>query len=148
MNGAYCFVDDTVIYKSPIPAAEVNALTSFCHERNLPCILVGEHDICVNQPGELVTEIFNRQLKTDPIPPKPYTDNHSDKEYASCSLESPGVCFPFPWTLRPFSLDFSALSPGVSGAIARETSCLSPEFRTLMPGFRRTARKKPSPWVL
>ena len=22
-----------------------------------------------------------RQLKTDPIPPKPYTDNHSDKEY-------------------------------------------------------------------
>ena len=81
MNGAYCFVDDTVIYKSPIPAAEVDALTSFCHERNLPCILVGEHDICVNQPGELVTEIFNRQLKTDPIPPKPYTDNHSDKEY-------------------------------------------------------------------
>ena len=39
MNGAYCFVDDTVIYKSPIPAAEVDALTSFCHERNLPCIL-------------------------------------------------------------------------------------------------------------
>ena len=60
---------------------EVDALTGFCHERNLPCILVGEHDICVNQPGELVTEIFNRQLKTDPIPPKPYTDNHSDKEY-------------------------------------------------------------------
>ena len=24
MNGAYCFVDDTVIYKSPIPAAEVD----------------------------------------------------------------------------------------------------------------------------
>ena len=72
MNGAYCFVDDTVIYKSPIPAAEVDALTSFCHERNLPCILVGEHDICVNQPGELVTEIFNRQLKTDPIPPTLY----------------------------------------------------------------------------
>lgn len=36
MNGAYCFVDDTVIYKSPIPAAEVDALTGFCHERNLP----------------------------------------------------------------------------------------------------------------
>ena len=95
MNGAYCFVDDTVIYKSPIPAAEVNALTSFCHERNLPCILVGEHDICVNQPGELVTEIFNRQLKTDPIPPKPYTDNHSDKEYYQLTKNN-SCCLPFP----------------------------------------------------
>lgn len=81
MNGAYCFVDDTVIYKSPVPAAEVDALASFCHERNIPCILVGEHDICVNQPDEIVTEIFNHQLKTDPIASKPYTSNHSDKEY-------------------------------------------------------------------
>ena len=31
MNGAYCFVEDTVIYKSPIPTAEVDALTAFCH---------------------------------------------------------------------------------------------------------------------
>ena len=81
MNGAYCFVDDTVIYKSPVPAAEVDALASFCHERNIPCILVGEHDICVNQPDEIVTEIFNHQLKTDPIASKPYTSDHSDKEY-------------------------------------------------------------------
>ena len=68
MNGAYCFVEDTVIYKSPIPTAEVDALTAFCHERNIPCILVGEHDICVNQPGEVVEEIFHRQLKVDPVP--------------------------------------------------------------------------------
>lgn len=75
MNGAYCFVEDTVIYKSPIPTAEVDALTAFCHERNIPCILVGEHDICVNQPGEVVEEIFHRQLKVDPIEAKPYTDS-------------------------------------------------------------------------
>lgn len=81
MNGAYCFVEDTVIYKSPIPTAEVDALTAFCHERNIPCILVGEHDICVNQPGEVVEEIFHRQLKVDPIEAKPYTDSHADKAF-------------------------------------------------------------------
>lgn len=81
MNGAYCFVEDTVIYKSPIPATEVDALTSFCHERNIPCILVGEHDICVNQPDEIVEEIFHRQLKVDPIEPKPYTSNHAGKPF-------------------------------------------------------------------
>ena len=62
MNGAYCFVEDTVIYKSPIPTA-------------------GEHDICVNQPGEVVEEIFHRQLKVDPIEAKPYTDSHADKAF-------------------------------------------------------------------
>ncbi len=81
MNGAYCFVEDTVIYKSPIPTAEVDALTAFCHERNIPCILVGEHDICVNQPGEVVEEIFHRQLKVDSIEAKPYTDSHADKAF-------------------------------------------------------------------
>lgn len=80
MNGAYCFVEDTVIYKSAIPAAEVEALSSFCHERNIPCILVGEHDICVNQPAEIVTEIFHRQLKVDPIEAKPYAETLAGKE--------------------------------------------------------------------
>lgn len=80
MNGAYCFVEDTVIYKSAIPAAEVEALSSFCHERNIPCILVGEHDICVNQPAEIVTEIFHRQLKVAPIEAKPYAESLAGKE--------------------------------------------------------------------
>lgn len=59
----------------------MDALTAFCHERNIPCILVGEHDICVNQPGEVVEEIFHRQLKVDPIEAKPYTDSHADKAF-------------------------------------------------------------------
>ena len=81
MNGAYCFVGDLVVHKSPLPTAEVDALASFCHKRNLPCILVGEHDICVNQPSEMVEEIFHKQLKVDPIEAKPYTENHSDKAF-------------------------------------------------------------------
>ena len=42
---------------------------------------MGEHDICVNQPGEVVEEIFHRQLKVDPIEAKPYTDSHADKAF-------------------------------------------------------------------
>ncbi len=81
MNGAYCFVGDTVIYKNPIPAADVDALTAFCHTRSIPCILVGEHDICVNQPDTMVEEIFHNRLLVDPIEALPYTDDHSDKAF-------------------------------------------------------------------
>ncbi len=80
MNGAYCFVEDTVVYKSPIPTAEVDILTAFCHNRNIPCILVEENDIYVNQPDEIVEEIFHRQLKVDSIGARPYIGNHSGRE--------------------------------------------------------------------
>ena len=83
MNGAYCFVDDTVIYKSPIPTTEVDILTKFCHERNIPCILVGEHDICANQPGEIVTEIFNNQLKQTRLNHNPIPTTIPTKSFTS-----------------------------------------------------------------
>lgn len=70
MNGGYCFVGDEVIYKSTIPATDVEALMSFCTERDFPCIVVGEHDICVCQPNELVKNIFHDFLKVDVIPVK------------------------------------------------------------------------------
>lgn len=70
MNGGYCFVGEEVIYKSAIPAADVQALMGFCTGRNIPCIVVGEHDICVCQPNELVKQIFHDFLKVDVIPAK------------------------------------------------------------------------------
>lgn len=70
MNGGYCFVGDEVIYKSTIPATDVEALMSFCTKRDFPCIVVGEHDICVCQPNELVKNIFHDFLKVDVIPVK------------------------------------------------------------------------------
>ena len=42
---------------------------------------MGEHDICVNQPDEIVEEIFHRQLKVAPIEAKPYTANHADRTF-------------------------------------------------------------------
>lgn len=69
MNGAYCFVGDEVIYKSPIPETDVRTLTAYCTTRSIPCIVVGEHDICACQPDERVDAIFHQHLKvTTPIP--------------------------------------------------------------------------------
>lgn len=62
MNGAYCFVEHEVIYKSPIPDSETETLLRFCNERNIPCIVVGEHRICVCRPDEQVDRIFRGQL--------------------------------------------------------------------------------------
>lgn len=68
MNGAYCFVDDKVIYKSAIPVGEVRALAQICEKKGCPCIFVGEHTISVCQPNELVHRIFYDFLHVDEIP--------------------------------------------------------------------------------
>lgn len=72
MNGAYCFVGDEVLHKSAIPADEVHALTHFCADRQIPCIVVGEHDICACSPDDRIRQIFYEHLKvTVPIPDIP-----------------------------------------------------------------------------
>lgn len=68
MNGGYCFVGKEVIYKSAIPATDVQTLARLSTEQNFPCIFVDEHDICVCQPNEMVKKIFNDFLKVDIIP--------------------------------------------------------------------------------
>ena len=70
MNGGYCFVGEEVIYKSAIPAADVQTLARISSEQNFPCIFVSEHDVCVCQPDEMVKKIFNDFLKVDIIPEK------------------------------------------------------------------------------
>ena len=70
MNGGYCFVGKEVIYKSAIPQADVHALMDYCTENDYPCIVVGENDICVCQPGEMVNRIFHDFLKVDILPGK------------------------------------------------------------------------------
>lgn len=74
MNGAYCFVDDQVIYKSAIPADEVQTLAQICEKRGCPCIFVGEHTISVCQPNELVHRIFYDFLHVDEIPVKTFKE--------------------------------------------------------------------------
>ena len=68
MNGAYCFVEDKVIYKSAIPHDEVLAIGNYCKNHDFACIFVAEHTIAVCQTNHLVKEIFYDYLHVDVIP--------------------------------------------------------------------------------
>lgn len=68
MNGGYCFVGDEVIYKSAIPADEAHTLLDYCTARAIPCVVVGEHDICVCHADQRVRSIFYDYLHAAPIP--------------------------------------------------------------------------------
>lgn len=68
MNGAYCFTDNEVIHSLSIPHTDVETLARFSAEREIPCIFVSEHSICVCQPNELVRTVFNEHLKVDTLP--------------------------------------------------------------------------------
>lgn len=74
MNGAYCFVDNKVIYKSEIPAEEVQTLAQICEAKGYPCIFVAEHSLSVCRPNELVSRIFYDFLHVDEIPVKTSKD--------------------------------------------------------------------------
>ncbi|MBE6283384.1 MAG: Cof-type HAD-IIB family hydrolase [Mediterranea massiliensis] len=67
MNGAYCFVEDEVIYKSPIPKSDIETLLNFCEAQGKACIVVGEKDICVYNEDEEVRFIFYETLSVDKI---------------------------------------------------------------------------------
>jgi hypothetical protein len=68
MNGAYCYVGDTVIYKSPIIPSEARAIGEYCRDNHHPCIFVHEHDISVFQPNKLVADLFYDYLHCETIP--------------------------------------------------------------------------------
>lgn len=70
MNGGYCFVGKEIIYKSAIPPADVQTIMQYCVDRNIPCIVVDEHDVWACHPNEMVKQIFNDYLKVDIIPIK------------------------------------------------------------------------------
>lgn len=62
MNGAYCFTGDTVISKSPIPAADVRHMAELCESLRFPCIFVNERKLHVCHPDDMVKEIFQQHL--------------------------------------------------------------------------------------
>lgn len=100
MNGGYCFVGDEVVHKAAIPAADAHVLMDYCVPRRIPCIVVGEHDICVCQPNELVHQLFHQVLRATDIPEKspaealpahkevyqltPFLTNEQEREIKAC----------------------------------------------------------------
>lgn len=67
MNGAYCYVGDKVIYKSPVPATDVHTLANLCRQNGYCSIFVGEKDIKVCQPNDEVRHIFFEFLRVNEI---------------------------------------------------------------------------------
>lgn len=65
MNGAYCFVGDEVIYKSPLPQQDVRNIIEYCREKAIPTVVVGENKIGVCQCNQHVQDIFHNFLKVD-----------------------------------------------------------------------------------
>jgi len=80
MNGAYCFVGKNVIYKSPIPTSDVQTMGRLSTEKGFPCIFVGEHNVCVCNPSDLVRQIFNEYLQVDELPVKTVEEAIQGKE--------------------------------------------------------------------
>lgn len=74
MNGAYCFVENEVVYKSAIPATDVRAMAEVSRQKGFPCIFVTEHGISVCQPNELVTQIFHDFLHVETLPTKSFEE--------------------------------------------------------------------------
>lgn len=81
MNGAYCYVGDEVIYKSSVPHEDVERVMGYCEARSIPCVVVGEHDICAYRLGEEIRRIFYEHIRvTAPIPDMPAQEAIRDKE--------------------------------------------------------------------
>ena len=68
VNGSYCIIGKEVVYKGAMPAADVKAMLDFCTAHGCPCIVVGEHDLCVVNHRPLVDELFHDFLKVDYLP--------------------------------------------------------------------------------
>ena len=68
MNGGYCFAGKEVIYKSAIREADVQAMAGLSARNGFPCIFVGEKDICVCQPDEMVKSVFHDHLRVGELP--------------------------------------------------------------------------------
>ena len=68
VNGSYCIIGKEVVYKGAMPVADVKAMLDVCTAHGCPCIVVGEHDLCVVNHRPLVDELFHDFLKVDYLP--------------------------------------------------------------------------------
>ena len=68
MNGSYCFVDNQVIYKNPIPAKDVKAMVDIFKEKGYSSFFVSERRMVVCQPNDLLRRIFYESLHVDESP--------------------------------------------------------------------------------
>jgi Cof subfamily protein (haloacid dehalogenase superfamily) len=68
MNGAYCFVEDDIIFSRSISHQTTLAIGKYAKDKNIPCIFVPAHGIRVCKSNKLVEKIFYEQLHVDKMP--------------------------------------------------------------------------------
>ena len=68
MNGAYCVVGNQVIYKSPVPAEDVQALVNICREKGYSSFFISERQMVTCQPNDLLRQIFYKSLHINEVP--------------------------------------------------------------------------------
>lgn len=65
MNGAYCFVGDTVIDRHYIPHESALKIGHFVDKQKAACVFVSAHDVCVYRENALMRKIFYDYLHVD-----------------------------------------------------------------------------------
>ncbi len=60
LNGGLCYAGhDTIIYKHPIPAQDVERMVSYMEKHPMPCVFVREKDMYINYVDETVKDVFH-----------------------------------------------------------------------------------------
>lgn len=65
MNGAYCFVGDTIIDSHHIPHESAVAIGRYVEKRQAACVFVSANDVCVFNESPLMRSIFYDYLHVD-----------------------------------------------------------------------------------
>lgn len=68
MNGGYCFVDDQVLLRNPIPQVETDRWLHYAEDNHLCTMLFTEHDMAVNTLEDSVANAIRNQLEFE-MPP-------------------------------------------------------------------------------
>ena len=68
MNGAYCFVDDEIVFSQPIDHQSVVCIGKYAQEKGIACIFVPDKDIRVCNADDFLRQIFYERLHVDKMP--------------------------------------------------------------------------------
>lgn len=68
MNGSYCYIGDEVVFNNPLSREDLLKVSSYCEEREIACVYVGENRAVVRHPSPLFRELFFDLLHVGEVP--------------------------------------------------------------------------------
>lgn len=70
-NGAFCFENDQIISRSPIPAEDTAFIIDQADKMDFACIIMGEKDLAIHNPNPKALATFHDMLNIYDIPQLP-----------------------------------------------------------------------------